>query len=433
MAMTLVGLLLFSGTAVATYITELNSRLESYDISHLLGGDGRPDRRATTEGDKSLLDPFAGRPVNLLIFGVDSRDGANARIATDAQDGAVLNDVTMVVHLSADRRRVDVVALPRDLMVNLPPCRQTDGREHDGWRAQINAAWSHGSGGDFENKAEGIACVWRTVESVTGITLDGYIMVDFAGFVGVVDALGGVEMCLEEDFRGTGLEIVLTAGQQHLDGRQALRYARTRKGFSGDQRLSGSDTDRISRQQQLIAAVVHKALAEKSLSSFPKLHGFAMALTDSLVVSPQLDSVTELAGLAYSLHNLEMSAVSMMTAPVVTNPGDTNRLLLDESGYSNVMGMTAQELFDYLAWDRLVPGTVPWKLANPGVSSGGSRTSTATPSEGSDGTASPTPTIPRGLGNTGGGGSGSVTPDEGIQNVLDAPVTCQPKRPNDSR
>jgi len=415
--MAVVGVLLFGGTAVATYITELNSRLESFDVEHLLGGTLRPDRRATTQGDKSLLDPFAGRPVNLLVFGIDSRDGENAAIAKDSQDGAVLNDVNMVVHLSADRRRVDVVAIPRDTMVNMPACHQADGREHDGWRAQINAAWSHGSGGDTENKAEGIACVWRTVESVTGMTLDGYIMVDFAGFVGVVDALGGVDMCLEEDFRGTGLIIELEAGHQHLDGRQALRYARTRKGFSGDQHLSGSDTDRISRQQQLIAAVVHKVLAEKSLSSFPKLHGFALALTDSLVVSPQLDSVTELAGLAYSLRSLGMSAISMMTVPVVTNPADTNRLLLDESGYSNVMGMTAQELFDYLAWDQLVPGTVPWKLANPGLTNREpSGSAWASPGSPGPGGTSPTPTSP-----------GQVTPDEGIQNVLDAPVTCLPK------
>jgi len=421
--MTLSILLLFSGSAVATLIFELNSRLESYDVTGLLGGDGRPDHQATTQGDKSLLDPFAGRAVNLLVFGVDSRDGDNATYAKDDVDGAVLNDVNMVVHLSADRRRVDVVAIPRDTMVDLPPCQGPDGYEHYGWWAQINAAWGHGSAGDFGNKAEGIACVWRTVESVTNIKLDGYLMVDFSGFVGMVDALGGVDMCLEESFRGTGLIIELEAGQQHLNGGQALRYARTRKGYSGDQRLSGSDTDRISRQQQLIAAVVHKVLAEKSLSSLPKLNSFAVALTGSLIVSPQLDSVTELAGLAYSLRHLEMTAISMMTAPVVTYPADTNRLLLDDYGGSNEMGMTAQELFDYLARDHLIPGTVPWKVANPwAIRSSAEPTS----NPGELGSAPPT--------NGGGSGKptgqpanpGRVTPDKGIQNVLDAPVACNP-------
>ena len=422
---------LFGTSAVAAYIKALNSNIESYDVTDLLGGTNRPEDQASTQGDKSLLDPFAGRPVNLAVFGLDSREGENSRIASDAGDGGELNDVNMVVHIAADRQRVDVVSIPRDTLVDLPDCFQPDGQEHAGWQAMINAAYGHGSGGDPSMRREGVACVQRTFEAATGIRFDGYIMVDFIGFVGMVDAIGGVDMCLEEDFRGTGLVLELSAGAHHMDGRTALRYARTRHGYVGNQSLDGGDLGRISRQHQLMAAVAHGVLAQNSLSSLPALNSFAMALTSSLVVSPNLDSVTEMVGLAHSMRGIDMDSISMLTAPVVAASSDVNRLVFDEYGSSNTLGLTAEELFTLLARDQLVPGTVPWKLANPQPAYGSQMDSgAAQDSEGFSQDAAPGDERPftSGGADTPGGApnpDGKVVPDEGIRSVLDAPITCR--------
>ncbi|MCL2802883.1 MAG: LCP family protein [Micrococcales bacterium] len=405
--MSLVSILLFGGTAVATRLYDLQSNIRTVDISHLLVESARPSHRATTKGDKSPGDPFAGQAVNILLFGVDDRSGDNARIVKDEQDGAVLNDVNMIVHISADRQRIDTVALPRDLLVDLPGCIQVSGDEGHpiGYHGQINAAWAQGTGGGEGNHAQGIACVVKTVEEVTGVRLDGWVMVDFFGFVSMVDALGGVEMCIEEDFKGQGLNVEITAGMQTLDGRTALRYARTRKGWSGEKRLDGSDLERIGRQQQMISAVIHKVLAERSLGSIPKVNNFATALTKSLTVSDDLNSIRELIGLAYSLRNIEMANVSLLQMPTVPAWSDSNRVEPDDYGSSNPMGMTAQEVFEYLATDQPIPGTVPYKLINPDP-----------PAEDQEGDpASPAPhgTAPK------------PTPEQGIVTAFDAPVTCK--------
>jgi LCP family protein required for cell wall assembly len=337
------------------------------------------------------------------------RGGRNATIAKDQDDGAVLNDVNIIMHISADRKRVDMVSVPRDTMVDLPACEQPDGqmRRPNGYFGQIN--WAFGQGGGGEDQPEyGIACVIKTLEETTGVYFDGYIMVDFRGFVDMVDALGGVDMCIEERFKGQDLYIELEPGMHNLDGRTALRYARTRKGWSGNERLTGSDTDRISRQQQLIAAVAHKVLSERSLGSLPRLNEFAVALTRSLITSPELASVQALGGLAFALRNIDMAHISLLTTPVVTYPQDHNRLQFDQAGYSNTMGLTAAQLFDLIATDQLIPGTVPYKAVHPDPS----------PSTGPDiATGSPGATQ---------GPLSTPEPDEGVSTAFNAPVTCNP-------
>ncbi|HLS14019.1 MAG TPA: LCP family protein, partial [Beutenbergiaceae bacterium] len=130
------------------------------------------------------------------------------------------------------------------------------------------------------------------------------------GFVNVVDALGGVPFCVPEPIEDRQAHVELEAGQQVLDGTEALGYARVRKSV-GD----GSDTDRIERQQDLLAATVRHALDQNLLTDGPALYGFLDAATSSVTASSNYGSISTLAGLAVSLRGLDPEDISFVTVP----------------------------------------------------------------------------------------------------------------------
>ncbi|MDR1823910.1 MAG: LCP family protein [Bifidobacteriaceae bacterium] len=418
-----ISLLLAGFTVVGEKVRQWNSNMDVIEgVNNLLTD--RPTERSTTTGEAAPGDPFGGRAVDIAIIGSDSREGENASYSGD-NPGSVLNDVNMIAHISADRTRVDVVAIPRDTLVSLPACTQADGTvSPEESSAAINSAFGKGSNFDPTNTREGVACVIAAIEETTGILLDGFILVDFAGFAGMVDGLGGVDICIPEHLVSKNTHLDLEAGLHHLDGRTALAYARTRKATADGVAIDGSDLNRINRQQQLIGAVIHEVLASGDLGSVPKLNRFATAVTESLTTSPELGSVQALAGLAYSLRNINLDRVSLMMAPVVSVPDGVHVRLAESAGER---GYSAQDVFDALAQDEPMPGTTAWKLANPepepepdpdtdgdtdtdadGTSSGGQTTPPAVSGPPTIATVTPEP-----------------EPDEGVVTGLNAPVTCE--------
>ncbi|MDR2253197.1 MAG: LCP family protein [Bifidobacteriaceae bacterium] len=362
----LVATLLAAFAAVGERIRQLDANLKSLDITELISHTQAPTERAPEATTAAPLDPFGGKAVNILITAIDSRAGANHDVVSDTV-GSLLNDVNMVAHISADRSRVDILSIPRDTLVTMPACQRPDGSMagEDSSR-MINEAFAKGAAGDPEMRAEGAACVFLTMQAVTGIKLDGFIMVEFAGFASVVDALGGIDVCVPEGLIGSKTDIDLTPGVHHLDGVLALAFARTRSGktyTSGY--LTGSDTDRINRQQQLIATVVHKVRASGDLTSLPRLNSVATAVTTSLYLNPELASVTKLAGLAYALRDIDMDHVSLFTPPWYDDPYQQYRVRLSESGVEGRFGgYGAPQIFEAIALDQPIPGTAPYKLAH---------------------------------------------------------------------
>ena len=252
----------------------------------------------------------AGEPINILLIGSDERNDENGEIGGFVADG-MRGDTTMVMHVSGDRTRIDVMSIPRDLRVRISDCQMFDGSVKTGWTAKFNTAFANG--GVNGNRAEAAACAMRTVTDFTGIEFNNhYVVIDFSGFIGMIDALGGVPMCIPQDMSSSKAKLDLEAGAQVLDGQTALAFARARTGVGlGD----GTDLMRIDRQHELLTNTARKALGTNLLTDVPELTRFVRAGAESLTLDPQLGSITNLAGLAYHLRNFDTDNLTFTTVP----------------------------------------------------------------------------------------------------------------------
>lgn len=250
----------------------------------------------------------AAGPLNVLLIGSDNRQGEGVPGAS-LTSGA-RSDTTLIAHVSADRKHVTVVSVPRDSMVKAPPgCRNSTPK--DQWVVQQwNAMFSIG----------GPACLITTVEGNTGLRMDHFAVVDFRGFRAMVDALGGVPICTPEAIDDPKAKLKLSAGRHVLDGTQALGYVRARKTL-GD----GSDLGRIKRQQAFLSSVVQEATRTSLLARPDKLFGFLDAATKSLTTDEQFDLGT-MKDLAQSVKDIGISNIQFITVPVQEYPADPNRV-----------------------------------------------------------------------------------------------------------
>ncbi|WP_444961641.1 LCP family protein [Nocardiopsis sp. M1B1] len=213
-------------------------------------------------------------------------------------------DVLVVVNVNVDRGAVTMVNLPRDLIVDIPPCEPVDGSS--GWPGgpqQINHAASYG----------GLDCLGNTVERTTDIRLDHMVMVDFAGFENIVDTLGGVELCIPEPIDDPKAHLELEAGVQTLRGREALGLARSR-----DSTRFKDDMGRIESQQRLIGAILREVTSGGTLSSPTTLYDFLGSVTDSMVTDDGF-TVDKMAELAIAMREVDLSRVTMVMVPVVNS------------------------------------------------------------------------------------------------------------------
>lgn len=299
------------GSAAATAYVDLQGNIAQTNVDDLLGTD-RPSA-ATTNPD----DPNAGQALSILVLGSDVRSGSSD-IDGSGASGDVTGmraDTTMLFHISADRSRVDVVSIPRDTLVDIPSCtvwNNEDGTDSSESAAQTSAMFNSAfaTGGAGGQVASAAACAMKTVEQLTGIRLDGYIVVDFNAFTEIVNALGGIPMYFDEDLTDTYAGLDVSAGCRLLDGDQALALARARKQI-GD----GSDISRIGRQQELVTAMLKEVLNLNLFTDLPSLYTVLDAATQSISTSKGLGDITTLAGLASSLRNINLDSVQFITMP----------------------------------------------------------------------------------------------------------------------
>ncbi|MBC2873561.1 MULTISPECIES: LCP family protein [Streptomyces] len=255
--------------------------------------------------------PGSAAGDNVLVIGSDSRAGGNRDLGGGT--GRVgRSDTAFLLHVYGDGERAAVVSIPRDTLVEIPPCRLPDGS----WtaardRAMFNSAFS--VGGTAEGNP---ACTQNTVERLTGLRVDHTVVVDFAGFAALTDAVGGVEVCMPQDVyegdldpnRGSRGDLLFTKGRQTVSGRKALDYVRVRHGL-GD----GSDIGRIRRQQAFVAALIKK-VRSRGLDPTALLP-LADAATKSLTVDPGLGSVEKLVSFARSLKGIDQGDITFVTMP----------------------------------------------------------------------------------------------------------------------
>ena len=340
------------GTGVYIWF-DLNGKLHSEDVGGLLGTN-RPPTSGISHSSKTPGDPFAGRPVNILVMGTDSREGSNTQVSGD-DPGGMRSDTTFILHVSADRTRVEAVSIPRDTWITIPDCLDEDGDiiPEAGWMHMgFNAAFAYGvdSGGSL---VTGAACAIRAVEEVANIRIDAYVVVDFMGFVNVVDAIGGLDVTLQcPIYSRLAGGIDLPEGVVHLDGMTAVNLARARTGEGlGD----GSDLARIYRQQRLFTAIANKVYEMNYVTDFPKLYNLVGAVIGSLTTDLG-DNLAEIAGFAYSLKGFRVSDIRFVTIPIA-DAGD---------GVHVVFKPGADELiWDALRNDLPLPGDEPTTSASP--------------------------------------------------------------------
>ncbi|MFB9372286.1 LCP family protein [Kitasatospora albolonga] len=190
--------------------------------------------------------PPAGKGTNWLIVGSDSRQGL-----TDAQEDSLhtgsavgkRSDSMMLLHIGDNGNTL--MSIPRDSWVNIPehPNTNGNGKTVPATTSKINAAFNGGGG----------RLLVQTVEANTGLRIDHYAEIGFAGFVGLVDAVGGVEMKIDKDIKDRDSGLDLKAGTQTLTGSQALAFVRQRH------QMADQDLGRMRNQQKFLAALAHQA------------------------------------------------------------------------------------------------------------------------------------------------------------------------------
>ncbi|WEV59726.1 LCP family protein [Bifidobacterium sp. ESL0728] len=307
--MTVVAVFVFVSTAVGVAAFTLAHAPQSVKVIRQNGA-----------SEEKLVDPNAGKPIEFLVLGQDTRDGGdNAALGGSHDDGEHNADTSMVVQISADRSYIDLVSIPRDSLVNAPSCQTTKGVVPARHNVMFNSIFATGwsVGGDLASAA---SCTMNAVNALTGLKLEHFIVVDFQGLQGMINAIGGVNVCLPTDTKDDYTGLDLKQGLQHLDGTQATEYARMRHGTGTD----GSDIMRAARQQYLVKEILTEALSKNLLTNSAQLYRLANEALKSLSISSGLSNATTLAGLALSLHSLKPDHVYARTIPVVPAPTDPN-------------------------------------------------------------------------------------------------------------
>ncbi|PRY11403.1 LCP family protein [Kineococcus rhizosphaerae] len=296
---------LAAGGGVFAYY-KLQGNINAQDLGNLVGA--KPS-------DESTVDPTTGQDaVNILVMGSDTRDlsdGSGDEYGGESADPGARSDTTVLVHLAADRKSATLVSIPRDSMVQIPSCTTSDGQTTKAQKGMFNSAFSLG----------GAACTIKTVQALTQVPIDHYVVVDFSGFRSMIDALGGVTICTPDAIDDKASNLHLTAGtHDDVDGETALAYARVR--HIGD----GSDISRIGRQQALMSSMVQKVTSSAILTRPDKLYSFLDAATKSVTTDTGLASLSEIASLAQSLQKVPANGVQFVTVPTEEYPANKNRV-----------------------------------------------------------------------------------------------------------
>jgi LCP family protein required for cell wall assembly len=246
------------------------------------------------------------KALNYLLVGSDTREGLTKeqmkvlRVGSTKTAAGGRSDTMLLVHISKARDKAMIISLPRDSLVTIPAHRSSDGTKDIGVaQSKINAAFAWG----------GAPLLIETVELATNLRIDHYIEVNFAGFAGIVDALGGIEVCTKKDIDDPKSHLVLAAGVHTLNGIESLKYVRTRD-FDGL-----GDIGRMQRQQQFMSSVLRKATSTGVLLNPIKLVNFFNAAISTVKTDSGLNE-SDLLTLAKQLRNLSASKVRTLTVPI---------------------------------------------------------------------------------------------------------------------
>ena len=301
------GLVLIATVAAAStnvLIGKLAGNITAVDISeNVTANTGADTTQSLTETD---TETGTYQPLNIALIGSDTRSGAGnsgAHLGNANQFGGGRSDTVILLHIAGDRKSAIGVSIPRDTMITLPQCKK-GGKTVGGYQARFNVAYEIGGPG----------CTIKALEEMSGLTINNFLEVNFGGFKNIVDAVGGVEVCLATDVNDSKSGLKLSKGTHVIKGDEALAFVRVRHGIS-----DGSDTSRIRRQQAFISSLMRKVLSGGTLLNPAELLGVLNAATQSLTADPQLADVNNLKDLALSMKDLKPNSVTFTTVPWLSN------------------------------------------------------------------------------------------------------------------
>ena len=306
--------------AIASAVALAYSAVGYDAVNQLITPNAAPVAGATAPGSRPTISkgiPAAVRPtrgkteaMNVLVLGTDTREGLSPGELGKyhlGDTGSGGSDTIMLVHLSADGEHATIASFPRDLWVEIPAF---EGKS--AVHMKINAAYARGG-------VDGPSLAVHTIETLTNIHIDHFMSINVPSLGRMVDALGGVDVCLpkaidDTTFNGKsgGSGLVLPAGVSHLDGVKAVAYVRTRHKDTGD---GPEDFGRIRRQQKFVAALLAKVMSGGTLTDLGKLHDVITKVASALTLDSTLTG-QDLFTIASSLQGLNTSHVTFVTVPV---------------------------------------------------------------------------------------------------------------------
>ncbi|MER7165580.1 LCP family protein [Micromonospora sp. NPDC000207] len=339
-------LMVTSGVALAGTKALVDQATGSIEQRNLLGGAGKSD----AEGGESLEGP-----IDMLLLGVDARE----RWAADD----VRADSIIVLHIPASHDQAYLISIPRDTEAHIPAFAKS------GWTGgvdKINAAFQAGARNDggWEGGAQLMA---ETIKGMTGVSFDGAAIINFGGFKNVIDALGSVKICPNQEVKSAHMSyvdgepmwnadakktgkartpVVHKKGCQEMEGWAALDYSRQRYG------LKKGDYDRQQNQQQLIKAMARKATDSGMLTNPAKLQELVRAAGKAFILDT---GNAGLADLVFTMRGVTGNELTMLR----TNGGDFHG---NDAGRETLSPLSL-EMFQAVKNDQLAE----FVYANPGM------------------------------------------------------------------
>lgn len=312
---------LIAGISLYGYANGLDKDLKRTDAFSDIT-DGRPAK--TVDGS-----------LNILLVGTDSRDPD----IDDAKASEWRADTLIMMHIPADHSSAQLVSIPRDLWVQVPA--ENNAACDTGSRAKINASFAFG----------GLPRAVRTVECMTDVHIDNVMAIDFGGFKEVTDALGGVDLKVEQSITSIHKPFrKFTKGTMHMDGAQALDWIRQRKQFPQ------GDFARMRHQQEFLKALLDKAASSGTLSNPAKLNSFLKAATAAVTV----DNNFSLTDMAVQFRNLRGENLTFITSPnkgSQTIAGQSVVVSDREKALALYQAMSADKMTEWMAGNQAKPST----------------------------------------------------------------------------
>ncbi|SKG82931.1 Putative transcriptional regulator [Mycobacteroides abscessus subsp. bolletii] len=334
---------------------------------------------ALDPNSRDIRDPNAQYgDENFLIIGVDTRAGANSAMgAGDTSDAeGTRSDTMMLVNIPANRKRVAVVSFPRDLAIQPTLCEvwnedtKSYGPDKAYTATKLNSAFAFG----------GPKCLVKVIQKMSGLNINRFLGVDFAGFSKMVDALGGVEVCTPTPIEDYELGTVLqNAGRQTIDGHTALQYVRARQVTTE----YNGDYGRIKRQQLFLSSLLRSMISHNTFFSLSKLNNVVNTFIDDSYV----DNIRtkDLVDLGQSLQDVKAGRITFLTVPTDGT---------DSEGNETPRTTDIRKIFDAIINDDPLPGELQpdgTRVPMPGTTTLAASEHGAASELGETSTAPPTP------------------------------------------